>query len=144
MGCGGDSTKPRKSTGIQITSHFPSGEAVPDAALGANPDLCPDRLVGGKGIKKCFPLIPGVSSFLSTPKCASCGSQPYQDLDTWLVILEMWLFLGAHIFLAHIWEGLCTLLVKTALHTDINPCTGKQGDRWPLLPRVTKHRMQMI
>lgn len=52
------------------------------------PNTSPDRLVGEKGIKKCFPLIPGVSSFLDTPKCASCGSQPHEELDTWLVRSE--------------------------------------------------------
>lgn len=37
------------------------------------------------GIKKCFPLIPGVLSFLDAPKCASCVHSLYKELDAWLV-----------------------------------------------------------
>lgn len=87
VGCGEDSINPCRRTGTQIISHFPLGEAVPDAALGPSP--VPWQTGGSKkGTKKCFPLIPGVLSFLDTPKCASCGSQPYEELDIWLVRSE--------------------------------------------------------
>lgn len=148
VGCGGHSIKPRERTGIQVMSHFSSGAPVPDAAPGPNPDPCPDRLVGAKGIKKYFPVIPGVLSFLDTPKCSSRGSQPCEEFDAWFVRSESLAAPGCtHFLITHL-GGSVHSFSENTLHTDINPWFSwypwKQEDRWPVLPRVTKHRMQMI
>lgn len=124
VGCGGDPIKPCTRTGTQIISHFPSEEAVPDAALGPNPDPCPDRLVEAKkGIKKCFPLIPGVLSFLDTPKCASCGSQPYEELDIWLVRSESWAVPGCtHFLITHLGGSVHSLSENSSTHRYKSMC----------------------
>lgn len=108
--------------------HFPLGKTVPDSATN---NSIPVLLVGAEVSYRHFPSILGVPCFPRQPKHASCGQ-------------NSWPFLGTRIFLTCIWEGLCAMSVKTALHPDINPYIGKKGDRWSLLPRVMKHRMQMI
>lgn len=120
MGCGGHSIKPCERTGIRSCPISHQGVPVPDAALGPNPDPCPNRLVGAEGIKKHFPVIPGVLSFLDAPKCSSCGSQPCEEFDVCLVRSESLAVPGCTHFLITRLGGSVHSFSENTLHTDIN------------------------
>lgn len=91
---------------------------------GSQPRPVPWQTCGSKkGIKKCFPLIPGVLSFLDTPKCASCGPQPYEELDVCLVRSESLAVPGCtHFLITHLGGSVHSLSENSSTHRYKSMC----------------------